>query len=85
MSLTGADWSTFSAWIESKFQDGMTWDNYGRWHIDHDKACAHFDLTKPEQQEECFHYTNLQPLWGLENIKKGSKIIPKETVFTFDR
>ena len=85
MSLTGADWPTFSAWIQNKFKKGMTWDNYGLWHIDHERACSRFDLTKPDQQRKCFHYTNLQPLWGLENIKKGSKIIPKQTVFIFDR
>lgn len=83
MSLTGADWPTFSGWIQNRFQKGMTWDNYGLWHIDHEKACAHFDLTKTDQQRECFHYTNLQPLWGLENIKKGSKIIPKQIASIF--
>ena len=84
MSLTGADWPAFSVWIQNKFQKGMTWDNYGLWHIDHEKACSRFDLTKPDQQRECFRYTNLQPLWGLENIKKGSKIIPKQTALIFD-
>jgi transposase-like protein len=85
MSLTGADWPTFSAWIQNKFQKDMTWENYGRWHVDHIIPCKSFDLTKPEQQRECFHYSNLQPLWGLENIKKGSRIIPKQTALIFDR
>jgi hypothetical protein len=84
-SLTGADWPTFSAWIENKFKKDMTWGNYGTWHVDHIDPCRSFDLTKPEQQRKCFHYTNLQPLWGSENIKKGSKIIPKQKVFVFDR
>ncbi len=84
ISLTGTDWPTFSSWIQNKFQEGMTWNNYGLWHVDHFKACARFDLTKPDQQRECFRYTNLQPLWGAENIKKGSKIIPTQTVFVFD-
>jgi predicted DNA-binding protein (UPF0251 family) len=83
MSLTGADWPTFSAWIENKFQKGMNWDNYGRWHVDHEDSCKSFDLTNPEQQRKCFHYTNLQPMWGSENIKKGAKIIPKQKVFVF--
>jgi len=41
--------------------------------VDHIKACSKFDLTDPAQQGECFHYTNLQPLWALDNIKKGNR------------
>ena len=51
----------------------MSWDNYGKWHIDHVRPCSSFDLTDAKQQEECFHYTNLQPLWAAENLQKGSK------------
>lgn len=58
--------------LESKFQEGMSWDNYGRkgWHIDHIRPCASFDLGDPGQQKKCFHYTNLQPLWARDNIAK---------------
>ena len=59
--------------LESLFQDGMTRENHGVWHIDHITPCTAFDLTDPEQQEKCFHYTNLQPLWALDNIKKGNR------------
>jgi len=64
--------------LEAQFADGMSWDNYGRdgWHIDHIRPCASFDLTDPEQQRQCFHYTNLQPLWAADNIRKGSKWQP---------
>jgi len=51
----------------------MNWSNYGKWHIDHIKSCASFDLSKKSEQKKCFHYTNLQPLWAEENIKKGGK------------
>ena len=52
----------------------MNWNNIGKWHIDHIKPCKSFDLTKSDEQKKCFHYTNLQPLWALDNIKKGAKI-----------
>lgn len=64
-------------YIKSKFKTGMTWENHGQfgWHIDHKRPCASFDLTDPIQQRQCFHYTNLQPLWWKENILKGAKLI----------
>ena len=63
--------------LQSKFKEGMSWDNYGfkGWHIDHIKPCASFDLSDIEQQKQCFHYSNLQPLWWWENISKSDKII----------
>ena len=61
--------------FESLFQDGMTRENHGIWHIDHITPCTAFDLTDPEQQKKCFHYTNLQPLWAIDNMKKSNKII----------
>ena len=63
--------------LEKQFTAGMTRENHGRngWHIDHIIPCASFDLSDPEQQSQCFHYTNLQPLWAEDNIKKGNKII----------
>lgn len=59
--------------LESKFSIGMNLNNYGKWHIDHIIPCSKFDLTNPEQQRVCFHYTNLQPMWAIDNIKKGDK------------
>jgi hypothetical protein len=59
--------------LESKFQPGMTRKNHGLWHVDHIRPCALFDLKCPVQQLACFHYTNLQPLWAIDNIKKGAR------------
>ena len=59
--------------IESKFEPWMTWENHGLWDLDHIKACAKFNLTDPVQQRICFHWSNLQPLEHIANIKKGAK------------
>lgn len=74
-NLIGCDMIKFRNHIESLFTDDMNWDNYGLygWHIDHKIPCAKFDLTKEEEQRRCFHYTNLQPLWAVDNLKKGAK------------
>lgn len=61
--------------LSLKFTDGMTWDNYGKkdgWQVDHIKPCASFDFTNEQDQRECFHYTNLQPLWAKDNASKSS-------------
>jgi predicted nucleic acid-binding Zn ribbon protein len=61
--------------IESQFEDGMTWENHGinGWHIDHIVPLCSFDLTDEEQLKKAIHYTNLRPLWGTENRKKGGR------------
>lgn len=73
--LIGCSFENLKLYLESKFKDGMSWDNYGKWHIDHIKPCDSFDLTKEYHQRECFHYTNLQPLWAADNIKKSNIVI----------
>ena len=71
----GCTYEELVKYIESKFTEGMNWDNYGRkgWHIDHIKPCASFDLSNYEQQKQCFHYTNLQPFWWKDNLEKAAK------------
>ena len=61
--------------LESKFQPGMTWDNWSfeGWHIDHIKPLASFDLTDRKQLLLACHYTNLQPLWAIDNLSKGDR------------
>jgi hypothetical protein len=60
-------------YLESKFQPGMSWDNYGAWHIDHIKPLAKFDLADRDQLLEACHYSNLQPLWAGDNLSKGAR------------
>lgn len=73
--LLGCTIEELKIYLESKFKEGMSWDNRSAWHIDHIIPCVSFDLSKEEEQKKCFHYTNLQPLWARENILKGSKIL----------
>lgn len=70
--LLGCSFEQLAQWLESKFQPGMSWENYGDWEIDHVIPCAAFDLTDRQQRLKCFHYTNTQPMWWRENIVKGS-------------
>jgi len=64
IELLGCSLENFKQHLESKFLPEMTWKNYGViWEIDHIKSCASFDLTKLEEQKQCFHYTNQQPLF----------------------
>jgi hypothetical protein len=71
MKLVGCTWEQLRLHIQSKFTEGMGWDNYGKWHVDHIKPCNSFDLSKPDEQRKCFNYTNLQPLWAFDNLSKG--------------
>lgn len=69
--MLGCDYPTLKLHIESQFVPGMSWENMGEWHIDHKKP-----LSKAQTNEDVIllnHYTNLQPLWALENISKGRK------------
>jgi len=69
----GCSIDDFKLYIELKFNIGMSWENYGKWHIDHIRPCSSFDLTKEDEQRKCFHYTNLQPLWAKDNLVKGNR------------
>lgn len=71
--LLGCDVKYLMEYLENKFLPGMTWENYGMWHIDHIRPCASYDLSDPDEQKKCFNFTNLQPLWAKDNLKKGKK------------
>jgi hypothetical protein len=60
-------------YIEEKFQPGMAWDNWSvtGWHLDHIKPLSSFNLSDPLEASAACHYTNLQPLWAADNIRKG--------------
>lgn len=62
------------AHIEKQFTKGMTWDNYGKWHIDHIMPCAQFDLSNQMHADICFNWQNLRPLWAKDNIAKSDAI-----------
>jgi hypothetical protein len=71
--ILGVDWENFKQYFEGKFSEGMTWDNYGEWVIDHI-----IPMTFAKNYESILklnHYTNLQPLWFDDNIKKADNIL----------
>ena len=73
LELLGCDRHHLVEHIERQFLPGMSWKNHGRWHIDHVRPCSSFDLTDPVQLRECFHWTNLQPMWAKQNIRKSDR------------
>lgn len=75
LQFLGCSIDKFKTHLESKFQPGMTWENYGYkgWHLDHIRPLSSFDLTDTEQLRHAAHYTNIQPLWAIDNLKKGAK------------
>lgn len=73
LDLIGCSIDNIKSYIESKFQPGMTWDNYGKWEIDHIQPMTSFDLLSEKGQKEACHYTNLQPLWVNQNRAKNNK------------
>jgi hypothetical protein len=72
IKLLGCSLEEFKEYIKIKFKPEMTWDNHGKiWHIDHIVACSNFNLNKLEEQQKCFHYTNMQPLFATTRIAKS--------------
>jgi len=61
--------------LELQFKDTMSWDNYGEWHVDHKLPITHFNISEMGDEEfmRCWSLDNLQPMWGIENIRKSNK------------
>lgn len=74
--LLGCGLKHFKKHIESQFTEGMTWDNYGSWHIDHKIPLMNFDMRKLSEQKKAFHYKNTRPLWADDNRKRKKKCVP---------
>ena len=73
LELLGCSIKQLKHHLENQFDENMNWENYGEyWQIDHIRPCASFNLSKPEEQKRCFHYSNLQPLEKSLNIIKDS-------------
>lgn len=74
-SYLGCSVTEAKNYIASKFESGMSWDNWGLhgWHVDHIRPVSSFDFDDPAWAYEVSHYTNLQPLWAEDNMAKGSK------------
>jgi hypothetical protein len=62
--------------LEKQFIDGMNWENYGQWHVDHIRPISSFKITEIGDDEfmKCWSLGNLQPLWGIDNIKKSNNL-----------
>ena len=63
--------------LENQFTEGMTWENYGEWHVDHRKPITSFNFQEIGDNEflRCWGLENLQPMWGDENIRKSNKVL----------
>lgn len=78
-TLLGCSTAMFKAHLEQRFDAGMSWSNYGngtgKWSIDHIRPLASFDLSARKNQLVAFNYLNCQPLWSLENSRKGCRML----------
>jgi len=76
-ALLGCSIPDFRIYIESKFEHGMTWENWGhgsdKWNLDHIIPCSIFNLSKEDHQKRCFHFSNYQPMWQPQNFQKSNK------------
>lgn len=74
IDLIGCSHAEFMKHIESRFAPGMSWENRSEWHVDHIVPVSIFDISDPDQARLAFHYSNCQPLWAADNLKKAAKL-----------
>jgi hypothetical protein len=76
LDFVGCSLEELRVHLESQFKKGMTWENRGRlgWHIDHIIPCSSFDHSDEKQVLQCWHFTNLRPMWWRENLSKGKRL-----------
>ena len=75
LTYVGCSLNFLMSWFEFQFNQDMTWSNHGTyWHIDHIKPCSSFDLTDNDMLHECYNWSNLRPIYSLENLSKGNKV-----------
>ncbi len=77
VDLIGYSMDDLRGHLERQFRDGMTWDNYGEWHIDHIIPLASFSFTSLDDPElrRAWSLPNLRPLWAKENMRKHDKVL----------
>ena len=71
--IIGCSFKHLKHHLEQQFTDGMSWDNYGEWQIDHIRPLSWFDITNPDEVDKANHYSNLQPMWAEENLSKNNR------------
>ena len=79
LDLLGCTRQEYRDHLESQFTDGMSWSNYGEWHVDHIIPVSAFDQSKLDERAICWHYSNTQPLWAEDNAAKGATIPTEST------
>jgi hypothetical protein len=88
MNLLGCTMESFKMYLESRWESGMSWENYGRgigkWNIDHDMPIAFFDMENEEHRRYCFHFSNLKPMWAIPNCIKNDNVT-SEQIEEFNR
>ena len=73
--LFGCNEQEFGIHLEKLFKENMSFENHGEWELDHIFPVSKCDINDTDSIHKCFHYTNMQPLWKIENRLKSNKII----------
>jgi hypothetical protein len=79
LKLLGCSLEFFKEWLSYCFTSDMTFENHGSlWHLDHVIPCSKFNLTIELQQRQCFHWSNMKPMYARDNIRKNNKATQEE-------